>query len=106
MADETIDAVEPARYIEFKELPVDAVNGRGEPALNRWSHFITKDKDYPASQVRTRLQLKDRSNEQYQAMLYGSGVPNKDVMQNSPQVGIASVWWEGNPCKYDCFLHW
>lgn len=47
------DIVEPspARYIDFKELPVGTLNTRGEPALNRWSHFITKDHDYPASQV-------------------------------------------------------
>lgn len=32
-------------------------------------------------------------------MLYAAGVPSKDAMKNSPQVGIASVWWEGNPCK-------
>lgn len=34
-----------------------------------------------------------------QAMLYAAGVPNRDAMKNSPQVGVASVWWEGNPCK-------
>lgn len=34
-----------------------------------------------------------------QAMLYAAGVPNETVMQRSPQVGVASVWWEGNPCK-------
>lgn len=36
-----------------------------------------------------------------QAMLYAAGVPNKEMMKNAPQVGIATVWWEGNPCKYD-----
>ncbi|PTB81873.1 hypothetical protein M440DRAFT_1323197, partial [Trichoderma longibrachiatum ATCC 18648] len=34
------------------------------------------------------------------AMLYGAGVPDKETMKTAPQVGIASVWWEGNPCKY------
>jgi len=34
-------------------------------------------------------------------MLYGAGVPNRDMMKNAPHVGIATVWWEGNPCKYD-----
>jgi hypothetical protein len=33
-------------------------------------------------------------------MLYGAGVPDKETMKTAPQVGIASVWWEGNPCKY------
>ena len=34
-----------------------------------------------------------------QAMLYGAGVPNEEMMKNAPHVGIATVWWEGNPCK-------
>ncbi|KAK1658003.1 dihydroxy-acid/6-phosphogluconate dehydratase, partial [Colletotrichum godetiae] len=33
------------------------------------------------------------------AMLYAAGVPNEEMMQRSPQVGVASVWWEGNPCN-------
>lgn len=37
---------------------------------------------------------------EYQAMLYAAGVPDEEAMKNSPHVGIASVWWEGNPCKY------
>ncbi|KXX83005.1 putative dihydroxy-acid dehydratase, mitochondrial [Madurella mycetomatis] len=32
-------------------------------------------------------------------MLYGAGVPNRDMMKNAPHVGIATVWWEGNPCN-------
>lgn len=72
-----------SQYIQFQELGDDAVNERHEPALNKWSHFITNGHDYPASQ----------------AMLYAAGIPNQDAMKNSPQVGIASVWWEGNPCK-------
>lgn len=32
-------------------------------------------------------------------MLYGAGVPDKKTMANAPHVGIATVWWEGNPCK-------
>lgn len=32
-------------------------------------------------------------------MLYGAGVPSREMMKNAPQVGIATVWWEGNPCK-------
>lgn len=34
-----------------------------------------------------------------QAMLYAAGVPNREMMKKAPQVGIATVWWEGNPCK-------
>lgn len=32
-------------------------------------------------------------------MLFAAGVPDKDAMAKSPHVGIASVWWEGNPCN-------
>ncbi|MDP6153264.1 MAG: dihydroxy-acid dehydratase, partial [Phycisphaeraceae bacterium] len=32
-----------------------------------------------------------------QAMLYATGLSEQDM--NKPQVGIASVWWEGNPCN-------
>ncbi|KAI1435101.1 dihydroxy-acid dehydratase [Xylaria sp. CBS 124048] len=62
------------QYIQFKCLPP------GGP-LNRWSHFITRGHDFPASQ----------------AMLYGAGVPNEDMMKNAPHIGVATVWWEGNP---------
>ncbi|KAI2636567.1 dihydroxy-acid dehydratase [Hypomontagnella submonticulosa] len=64
------------QYIQFKCLPP------GGP-LNRWSHAITRGHDYPGAQ----------------AMLYGAGVPNEEMMKNAPHVGIATVWWEGNPCN-------
>lgn len=32
-------------------------------------------------------------------MLYAAGVPDRDAMKNRPHVGVASVWWEGNPCN-------
>jgi dihydroxy-acid dehydratase len=32
-------------------------------------------------------------------MLYAAGVPDKETMKTAPHVGIASVWWEGNPCN-------
>jgi dihydroxy-acid dehydratase len=32
-------------------------------------------------------------------MLYAAGVPNEDMMKNAAHVGVATVWWEGNPCK-------
>ena len=51
--------------------------------LNKFSSTLTKDHDFPAAQ----------------AMLYAAGVPNKAAMKTYPHVGIASVWWEGNPCK-------
>ena len=32
-----------------------------------------------------------------QAMLFGTGLTPEEM--NKPQVGIASMWWEGNPCN-------
>ncbi len=49
--------------------------------LNKYSSRITQ----PASQGAS------------QAMLYATGMQPADM--NKPQVGIASVWYEGNPCN-------
>jgi dihydroxy-acid dehydratase len=49
--------------------------------LNRYSSRITQPKSQGASQ----------------AMLYATGLTDKDM--DKPQVGIASVWYEGNPCN-------
>lgn len=32
-------------------------------------------------------------------MLFAAGVPDQHAMKTYPQVGVASVWWEGNPCN-------
>ncbi|MCC6389252.1 MAG: dihydroxy-acid dehydratase [Bryobacterales bacterium] len=49
--------------------------------LNKYSSRITQPKSQGASQ----------------AMLYATGLTEEDM--NKPQVGIASVWFEGNPCN-------
>jgi dihydroxy-acid dehydratase len=49
--------------------------------LNRYSSRITEPKSQGASQ----------------AMLYGTGMTGEDM--GKPQLGIASVWWEGNTCN-------
>jgi dihydroxy-acid dehydratase len=49
--------------------------------LNKYSSRITQPKSQGASQ----------------AMLYGTGMSPEDM--NKPQVGIASVWYEGNTCN-------
>src|SRR5688500_746573 len=49
--------------------------------LNKYSSRITQPKSQRASQ----------------AMLYGTGLSPEDM--NKPQVGIASVWYEGNTCN-------
>ncbi|HLD14655.1 MAG TPA: dihydroxy-acid dehydratase [Burkholderiales bacterium] len=49
--------------------------------LNRYSSHITEPKSQGASQ----------------AMLYGTGLTSGDMAK--AEVGIASVWWEGNTCN-------
>jgi dihydroxy-acid dehydratase len=49
--------------------------------LNKYSSAITQPKSQGASQ----------------AMLYATGLREEDM--SKPQVGIASVWYEGNPCN-------
>ena len=49
--------------------------------LNKYSSQITQPKAQGASQ----------------AMLYATGMSEDDM--NRPQVGISSVWYEGNPCN-------
>jgi dihydroxy-acid dehydratase len=54
---------------------------RGKMKLNNYSCEITQRKSQGASQ----------------AMLYATGLSDQDM--NKPQIGIASVWLEGNPCN-------
>src|SRR4051794_23377370 len=49
--------------------------------LNKFSAHVTQPKSQGASQ----------------AMLYATGMTDTDM--DKPQVGIASVWYEGNPCN-------
>ena len=49
--------------------------------LNKYSSRITQPKVQGASQ----------------AMLYGTGMTSEDM--NKPQIGIGSVWYEGNTCN-------
>ena len=51
------------------------------PGLNKYSARITQPKAQGASQ----------------AMLYATGLTEADM--GKPQVGISSVWYEGNPCN-------
>jgi dihydroxy-acid dehydratase len=70
------------RYLEF--VRSSEPNGiDGKPMLNRYSQHLSREHDFPAAQ----------------AMLYAAGVPNQEAMKTAPHVGIASVWWEGNPCN-------
>jgi dihydroxy-acid dehydratase len=52
-----------------------------EGVMNRYSRVLTAPKSQGASQ----------------AMLYATGLKEEDM--GKPQVGICSVWYEGNPCN-------
>ncbi|KIK52071.1 hypothetical protein GYMLUDRAFT_208278 [Collybiopsis luxurians FD-317 M1] len=54
-----------------------------KPIMNRHSRIITQPKDQGASQ----------------AMLYATDGVNSDEDFNKAMVGVASVWYEGNPCN-------
>ncbi|KAI1151243.1 dihydroxy-acid/6-phosphogluconate dehydratase [Nemania diffusa] len=54
---------------------------RSDDDLNKISRTITQPKSQGASQ----------------AMLYATGLEREDM--SKAQVGISSVWWEGNPCN-------
>ncbi|MCH7688178.1 MAG: dihydroxy-acid dehydratase, partial [Planctomycetes bacterium] len=58
-------------------MPESETNGQ----LNKFSSRVTQPRSQGASQ----------------AMLYGTGMTDDDM--NKPQVGIASVWYEGNTCN-------
>ena len=92
-----------ALYIKFKSLPDGALNEDGKPALNKYSSIITRGHDSPGAQVFIISPFTDYSiffcANISKAMLYAAGVQDRHTMKNAPQVGIASVWWEGNPCK-------
>jgi dihydroxy-acid dehydratase len=53
-----------------------------QTGLNKFSQRLTQPPSQAASQ----------------AMLYGAGLDEADM--NNPQVGIASMWWEGNSCNF------
>ncbi|MFC1766138.1 dihydroxy-acid dehydratase [Planctomycetota bacterium] len=57
------------------------MSNQSETILNKYSRRITQVKAQGASQ----------------AMLYATGMTDEDM--NKPLVGIAAVWFEGNPCN-------
>lgn len=63
-----------------KDKSSDAQKAEG-PILNRYSSMLTQPKKQGASQ----------------AMLYATGLSPDDLCK--PQIGVGSVWFEGNPCN-------
>jgi len=56
---------------------------RDKPIMNRYSRIVTQPKDQGASQ----------------AMLYATDGIKSDADFSKAMVGVASVWYEGNPCN-------
>ncbi|RDA88186.1 hypothetical protein CP532_6816 [Ophiocordyceps camponoti-leonardi (nom. inval.)] len=79
------DPKAPSDYLQFKCLPPPSPSSSSPSPtrLNRWSAVLTRGHDLPGAQ----------------AMLYGAGVPDEKTMKTAAQVGIATVWWQGNPCN-------
>jgi len=63
-------------------IKLHMTDGDGEETiLNKYSRNLTGPKSQGASQ----------------AMLYATGLKEEDI--NKPQIGVCSVWYEGNPCN-------
>ncbi|KAL7520822.1 hypothetical protein ACHAWX_005523 [Stephanocyclus meneghinianus] len=75
------DAFAPSLDRATKSMASLRMSSDDEVVLNKYSRVLTQ----PASQGAS------------QAMLYATGLTEADM--NKPQVGICSVWYEGNPCN-------
>ena len=83
-----LTAGEDPSTLEKQELPEEPrylsfPNSKPGSKLNKFSSTLTRGHDFPWAQ----------------AMLYAAGVKDENQLKNYPQVGIGSVWWEGNPCN-------
>src|SRR5438874_522416 len=76
-----LDALTPEGRGKFQQLILKRLLPSMTKPLNKYSSRVTQPKSQGASQ----------------AMLYATGLVEADM--NKPQVGIASVWFEGNPCN-------
>ena len=83
-----VDAFIPSTLTSTRTSRLQALyasgNNEGDgstPELNKYSKTITQPKSQGASQ----------------AMLYATGITEKDMAK--AQVGISSMWFEGNPCN-------
>jgi dihydroxy-acid dehydratase len=78
----TVGALPLYRYnTAFQVLPGQRPDRFMTKKLNRYSARITEPRSQGASQ----------------AMLYGTGLAREDM--SKAEVGISSVWWEGNTCN-------
>src|SRR5215470_11688800 len=68
------------------------MTGVPELAASNYPKVVTA----PLNKFSSRI-TQPRSQGASQAMLYATGMTEEDM--NKPEVGIASVWYEGNPCN-------
>ncbi|EJD03077.1 dihydroxy-acid dehydratase [Fomitiporia mediterranea MF3/22] len=64
--------------VQIHSIPKSDSNG---VRLNKISSYLTQNKTFGGAQ----------------AMLYAAGLSDEDM--NKAQIGISSMWWEGNPCN-------
>ncbi|KAJ2747510.1 dihydroxy-acid dehydratase ilv3 [Coemansia sp. BCRC 34301] len=76
-----IRAASRGKQLRHFSSSVPALEESEIPRMNRYSSVITQPKSQGPSQ----------------AMLYGTGLKEADM--DKAQVGISSVWFEGNPCN-------
>lgn len=78
-----VAAFVPSSLMSRTVVPKSALKmaGDDEGVMNKYSRTLTEPKSQGASQ----------------AMLYATGITEEDM--GKPQVGICSVWYEGNPCN-------
>mmetsp|Transcript_1621 Transcript_1621/g.2523 ORF Transcript_1621/g.2523 Transcript_1621/m.2523 type:complete len:640 (-) Transcript_1621:112-2031(-) len=78
----TVAAFVPQSLTTFRSASQLRMASEDEgPVLNKYSRILTQPKSQGASQ----------------AMLYATGLVEDDM--SKPQVGVCSVWYEGNPCN-------
>lgn len=80
----SVSGFAPRALSSISTVPQTAMRmeaGDDEVIMNRYSRILTAPKSQGASQ----------------AMLYATGLTEEDM--GKPQVGICSVWYEGNPCN-------
>mmetsp|Transcript_4446 Transcript_4446/g.6793 ORF Transcript_4446/g.6793 Transcript_4446/m.6793 type:complete len:646 (-) Transcript_4446:449-2386(-) len=71
----------PSSFTAKPQTAIKMSEGEDEVVMNKYSRTLTAPKSQGASQ----------------AMLYATGLTEDDM--EKPQVGICSVWYEGNPCN-------
>mmetsp|Transcript_1720 Transcript_1720/g.2372 ORF Transcript_1720/g.2372 Transcript_1720/m.2372 type:complete len:646 (-) Transcript_1720:153-2090(-) len=71
----------PSKTATTTRLSMSEEAGEEGPVMNKYSRTLTAPKSQGASQ----------------AMLYATGLKEEDM--GKPQVGVCSVWYEGNPCN-------